>query len=121
MLKSTRELMLGARWDDRFGAVVIAGDGGKYAEAMPDVATVIYPFDETYLVDQLSQLRMAPLWDGVRGEQGLPLEAIARAAVTLGAWVHEQEGRVLSLDINPLMAGPGDILTAVDALIELAP
>ena len=121
MLKSTRELMLGARWDDRFGAVVIAGDGGKYAEAMPDVATVIYSFDETYLVDQLSQLRMAPLWDGVRGEQGLPLEAIARAAVTLGAWVHEQEGRVLSLDINPLMAGPGDILTAVDALIELAP
>jgi len=121
MIKSSRELMLGARWDDRFGAVIIAGDGGKYAEAMPDVATVIYPFDETHLINQLLRLRMAPLWDGIRGEQGLPIEAISRAAVTLGAWVHKQGGRVLSLDINPLMTGPGNILTAVDALIELAP
>jgi acyl-CoA synthetase (NDP forming) len=121
MLRAQRELILGARWDERFGAVVMVGDGGKYVEAMPDVATAIYPFDAEHLRQQLERLRMAPLWAGVRGEPPLPLQAITCAAVALGRWVHAEAGRVLSADVNPLMAGPGDTLCAVDALVELAP
>ncbi len=119
MLKAQRELILGARWDDRFGAIVIVGDGGKYVEAMPDVATVVYPFDARHLVRKLRGLRMAALWDGVRGEPPLPLDRLAACAVALGRWVHGHRGRVASADINPLMAGPGDTLMAVDALVEL--
>jgi hypothetical protein len=33
--------------------------------------------------------------------------------------VHAQQGRVVSVDVNPLVAGPGDALEAVDALVEL--
>jgi acyl-CoA synthetase (NDP forming) len=119
MQRGRRELMLGARWDDRFGTVVVAGDGGTYVEAMPDVATVVMPFDERHLLARLEALRMAPLWHGVRGEAGLPAARLADAAVRLGRWVQAQQGRVASVDVNPLVAGPGDALVAVDALVEL--
>lgn len=121
MCKGRRELVLGARWDERFGAVVMAGDGGKYVEAMPDVATAVYPFDARHLRGLLEQLRMAPLWNGVRGEPPLPLQALAEAGAALGAWLHAQGGRVASIDLNPLMATGAGKLVALDALVELAP
>lgn len=120
MCRGRRELVLGARWDERFGAVVMAGDGGKYVEAMPDVAMAVYPFDAAHMVQQLQSLRMAPLWAGVRGEPPLPLHALAEAGVALGAWLHAQRGRVSSMDINPLMAAGEGRLVALDALVELA-
>ncbi|KQT13905.1 acetate--CoA ligase family protein [Ramlibacter sp. Leaf400] len=121
MLRGRRELVLGARWDDRFGAVVMAGDGGTYVEAMPDVATVVWPFDAAHLRERLDTLRIAPLWRGVRGEPGLPANALARAGEALGRWVHAQRGRVSSVDLNPLVAAPDGTLVALDALVELAP
>jgi hypothetical protein len=86
---------------------------------MPDVASVVMPFDERHLLGRLEALRMAPLWHGVRGEAGLPAARLADAAVRLGRWVQAQQGRVASVDVNPLVAGPGDALVAVDALVEL--
>jgi acyl-CoA synthetase (NDP forming) len=121
MVRGRRELVLGARWDDRFGAVVMAGDGGTYVEAMPDVSTVVWPFDTAHLRARLDTLRMAPLWRGVRGEAGLPVDALARAGAALGCWVHAQQGRVASVDLNPLVATPQGTLVALDALVELAP
>ena len=41
MIKSRRELALGARVDARFGPVVMVGDGGKYVEALQDFALLI--------------------------------------------------------------------------------
>jgi acyl-CoA synthetase (NDP forming) len=120
MLRGRHELVLGARWDDRFGAVVMAGDGGKYVEAMPDVATVVWPFDAAHLRARLAGLRMAPLWAGVRGEPGLPLDALAEAGEALGRWLHAQGGRVASIELNPLLALPDGTLVALDALVERA-
>lgn len=121
MCRGRRELVLGARWDARFGAVVMAGDGGKYVEAMPDVATVVYPFDARHLRGRLEQLRMAPLWNGVRGEPPLPLQALADTGAALGGWLQAQGGRIASIDLNPLMATGTGKLVALDALVELAP
>src|SRR5690606_6007444 len=119
MVKAQREMMIGARWDANFGAVVVVGDGGKYVEAMPDVATMLYPFDVEYVLEELKALRMAPLFEGVRGESALPLEKIAWMAAQLGEWLHNNQGKVASVDINPLMVGPLQQAIAVDALVEL--
>jgi acyl-CoA synthetase (NDP forming) len=119
MCPARRELVLGARWDPSFGAVVIAGDGGKYLEAMPDVATAVFPFDARHMDERLGVLRMAPLWAGVRGEASLPRTGLAQAAVALGGWMHAQRGRVRAVDLNPLMATADGGLMAVDALVEL--
>nr|WP_029579235.1 acetate--CoA ligase family protein [Bordetella hinzii] len=120
MVKARREFMMGARWDPQFGCVVIVGDGGKYVEAMPDVATLVYPFDAAHAERRLRGLRVAALFDGVRGEAPLPVRELAQAAACLGAWVHAQAGRVASVDVNPLIAGADGRLYAADALVEIS-
>ncbi len=113
-------MIVGAKWDDRFGAVVVVGDGGKYVEAMPDVVTMLHPFDVQHAVMRMGELRMAPLFAGVRNEQPLPLAGIADVAMRLGQWVHTHAGRILSADINPLLFGQNGEFAAADALVELA-
>jgi acyl-CoA synthetase (NDP forming) len=120
MCKGRRELVVGARWDPAFGAVVMAGDGGTYVEAMPDVVTAVWPFDAQHFARRLAELRIAPLWAGVRGEQPLPRQALAEAAVALCGWLAAHNGRVASADINPLMAAADGRLVAVDALVEVS-
>lgn len=118
MVKSRRELIIGARFDPKFGAVVMIGDGGKYVEAMPDVVTLVMPFDVAYAVQRMQDLRIAALFPGVRGEAPMPVAAIARVAVGLGEMVQAAAGAIASVDINPLMLGDEGVV-AVDALVEM--
>lgn len=120
MMPFEREMIVGARWDEDFGTVVVIGDGGKYVEAMPDSVVLLYPFDEEAAMRGMKRLRMAPLFEGVRGEQPLPLKAIATIASKIGAWVDRQNGHVLSVDINPLLLAKGEKFAAADALVELS-
>src|SRR5262249_4243527 len=71
MAAATRECALGARLDPIFGPVVMVGDGGKYVEAMPDVAVLLPPFSREDVLETLAHLRIAPLFKGVRGEPPL--------------------------------------------------
>jgi len=119
MLRGRRELMIGARWDEKFGSVLLIGDGGKFVEAMPDAVTLVQPFDLAHVRHRLDELRLAPLYKETRGEPPLPVETLARLAVSVGKWVQEQNGRIISVDINPLMSMPHGGLVAADALIEL--
>jgi acyl-CoA synthetase (NDP forming) len=118
MQPGRREIVIGGRWDEQFGAVVMIGDGGKYVESMPDVVTLVYPFDADYAAGRMDELRIAALFPGVRGEAPWPVRQIADVAVNLGAWIHDQAGRIKSVDINPLIIGP-HAFAAADALVEL--
>ncbi|KDD98109.1 ATP-grasp domain protein [Bordetella bronchiseptica SBL-F6116] len=79
----------------------------------------MYPFDQAHAEECLRKLRVAALFDGVRGENPLPVQELAHAATRLGAWLHAQQGAVASVDINPLIAGPDGRLYAADALVEI--
>lgn len=119
MRPALHEFVVGARLDPRFGTLVMLGDGGKYVEALPDVALLRYPFSEEDVLEQLATLRIAPLYAGVRGEPALALGALARLAVRLGAVVDGANGAIASIDLNPVMVGATDEATViVDALIE---
>lgn len=114
-----RELALGARLDPLFGPVVMIGDGGIHLEALKDFRLLLPPFDAADVLDALSQLRMAPLLESLRGKPGLDRQAAARMAVALGDAMLGWGGKVASVDVNPLMlfeTGAGAL--AVDALAE---
>jgi acyl-CoA synthetase (NDP forming) len=116
-----RELALGARLDPAFGPVVLVGDGGVYLEALKDFRLLLPPFGEDEVRSALGELRIAPLLRGVRGEPRLDVEAFARMALALGEAILGWNGKVASVDVNPVMvldAGRGAL--AVDALIERA-
>ncbi|MDH3319161.1 MAG: acetate--CoA ligase family protein [Betaproteobacteria bacterium] len=117
-----RELALGARLDPHFGPVVMVGDGGIYLEALKDFRLLLPPFSVEDVLEALAGLRMAPLLGAQRGQAPLDAGAYARMAVRLGEAMRGWQGRVASVDVNPVMLfeqGRGAL--AVDALVELAP
>jgi hypothetical protein len=117
MAYGTREVLVGAHQDPAVGPVVLVGDGGIQAEAMPDVQVLLPPFDVDDVLVALSRLRVAPVLAGVRG-QAVDLAAVARAAVAVGRLVMDPAAEVVGLDINPLIvAAPGDGCVAADAVV----
>ena len=113
----SRELALGARLDPLFGPVVMVGDGGIYLEALKDFRLLLPPFSEGQVIDRLNALRIAPLLRGVRGEPACDLAAFARMAVRLGEAMLRWEGRIGSIDINPVAVFETGAV-ALDALAE---
>jgi acyl-CoA synthetase (NDP forming) len=120
-LQPARELVVGARWMEGYGALVMVGDGGKYVEALKDIVFLAYPFDEAFVREKLQRLRIAPVLRGVRGEPPVDLAPVCRMAVALGSLVAGARGRIASVDLNPVFVGPRPEDTVVgDALVELA-
>jgi acyl-CoA synthetase (NDP forming) len=118
MLAGRREMMIGARIDPVFGPVILAGDGGKYVEAMPDVELLLPPFDVAGVRRALSRLRIAPLLGGVRGEPPMDVDAFCAAAVAVGRMMGDVKAAVTTVDVNPVLVGSrGEGCRAVDAVV----
>ncbi len=118
LTKGRREMMIGAHRDAFFGPVVVLGEGGKYVEAMPDVAILLPPFTREDAVRALQGLRCAPVLAGVRGEAPMDIESMADAAVKV-ADLMLRSPAIQSLDMNPLMLlDQGAGYAIVDAVIE---
>jgi acetate---CoA ligase (ADP-forming) len=120
MARGRREMMIGAHRDAFFGTVVVVGEGGKYVEAMPDVALLMPPFTAQDAGRAIAELRCASVLKGVRGDVPMDIAAMAAAAVKV-AELMEGVPEIVSLDMNPLMLfdeGKGYVI--VDAVIEAA-
>ena len=109
------ELLIGARWDARFGPVALAGAGGIYAEILRDSAVALAPIDEEQAQSMLRSLRIAPLLLGARGRPPLALGAAAGALVRLAhaAAIHPE---LSEIEINPLLV-TGTEAIALDARV----
>lgn len=120
MQRGRHEAMVGAHIDPQFGPVVAVGDGGKYVEAMRDVALLVPPFERGEVLQALRGLRIAPLLAGTRGDPGLDVEALADIAVRVGRLTTAAAGAIAAIDLNPVMLGPaGQGAVVVDALVDL--
>jgi acetate---CoA ligase (ADP-forming) len=119
MIDGLQELALGARVDPVFGPVIMVSGGGRYVEAVPDTALLMTPFTLDTARAAWRSLRMAPLFDGVRGEPPLDLDALCAVTVRFGQIVSAQAAVLSSIDLNPIIvrrAGAGVVI--VDALVE---
>jgi acetate---CoA ligase (ADP-forming) len=107
------ELLIGARWDPRFGPVVLAGSGGVYAEVLRDTAVALAPVSEADACAMLGGLRCAPLLRGARGRSPLDVGAAAAALSALSR-VAATHPELAELEVNPLLVLPAGAL-ALDA------
>ncbi|MSQ59239.1 MAG: CoA-binding protein [Betaproteobacteria bacterium] len=113
-----RELMLGGRIDPVFGPVVIVGDGGKYVEALPDTQILLWPFNESDVYRAVKRLRIAPLFDGIRGDLPMDVIALADACMAVGRMLSEPDSKIVSVDFNPLILGAqGEGYHVVDGVV----
>ncbi len=113
------ELLIGARWDARFGPVVLAGSGGVYAEILRDTAVALAPVTESEAAAMLGSLHAAPMLLGARGRVALDLAAAAAALAALSR-VAAAHPELAELEVNPLLVTPGGAL-ALDARFVRAP
>jgi acetate---CoA ligase (ADP-forming) len=107
------ELLIGARWDPRFGPVALAGSGGVYAEILRDTAVRLAPVTEDEAAAMLRSLRVAPLLTGARGRPPLDLGAAAGALAALSR-VAAAHPELAELEINPLLVTRAEAI-ALDA------
>ncbi|WP_052096716.1 acetate--CoA ligase family protein [Achromobacter sp. RTa] len=121
MQRGLHELALGVRNDPVFGPVVMLGAGGKYVEALGDVALLMPPFAADDALEALRGLRIGRLLAGVRGDPPADVRAVAEQAALLGRYALAAAGHVASIDINPVLVGAqGEGAVALDALVELS-
>jgi hypothetical protein len=109
------EVLVGAVIDERFGASVTMRPGGALAEA-GEATFVPAPLTSRQAVlfvgEQAARCGLDPADHDLRAT-ARAVEAIARAA-------HDLQGRLVSLEANPLLVGRGGAV-AVDALAEARP
>jgi hypothetical protein len=96
------ELILGCRWDERFGPLLTLGFGGLFTELLADTRTVLAPVDEETAERILLELRGAPLLRGVRGRPPLDVGAAAAAAAALSRFAAAHP-EVAAVEVNPLL------------------
>ena len=118
MVQGNRELIVGVVRDPQFGASVMLGIGGIFAEAIADVVFRPAPLDRITAHEMISDLATQKLLGEFRGEACVNREKLVDVLVGLGALAHSRSD-IASIDINPLIIGTDGVPVAVDALVEI--
>jgi acetyltransferase len=114
MIKGT-ELFIGAKYEPRFGHIVLCGLGGIFVEVLKDVSSGLAPLSYDEAFNMIHSLRGYKIIKGTRGQKGLNEQKYADIIVRLSTLLrHATE--IKEMDINPLLADENDVI-AVDARI----
>lgn len=114
MLKGT-ELFIGAKYEQRFGHVVLCGLGGIFVEVLKDVSSGLAPLSYPEAYSMIRSLRAYKIIKGTRGQQGINEQRYAEIIVRLSTLLRFAT-EIKEMDINPLLADDKDVI-AVDARI----
>jgi acetyltransferase len=111
------ELFIGAKYEERFGHVVLCGMGGIMVELLKDVTSGLAPLGFSEAISMIQSLKSYPLIKGYRGQDGINEQRFAEIIVRLSSMLRFAV-EIKELDINPLL-GRGDQILAVDARIRI--
>ena len=112
------ELILGARRDPDWGAVLAIGLGGIFTELLKDVRLIPTDLTRSEIEKVLRSLKGAALLDEFRGTPARDVDAVVDSILSLGVFVRAHP-EVEEIDINPLMVfAKGEGALALDALIS---
>lgn len=114
---SGQELFIGAKYEPKFGHIILCGLGGIFVEVLQDVASGLVPLSLHEARSMVRSLRAYKIIQGARGQKGvnedLFVEIIVRLSVILRFATEIKE-----MDINPLLANEKTVI-AVDARIRI--
>ena len=116
MLKG-RELFIGAKYEPRFGHIVLCGLGGIFVEVLKDVSSGLAPLSYAEATSMIHSLRAYKIIKGTRGQNGVNERKYAEIIVRLSTLLRFAT-EIKEMDINPLLAD-GDNVIAVDARIRI--
>jgi len=119
MCQKGREVILGMHRDPHFGPLMMFGMGGTMVEVLKDVSFYLAPITSDEAKQMLVSTRTYKILQGVRGEEGVDIDAISEGLQRLSQLVTEFP-QIQEMDINPFVVGPeGTTPIAVDARISV--
>jgi acetyltransferase len=111
------ELFAGAKYEEKFGHIVLCGLGGIFVEIFKDVASGLAPLATEEALSMIRSLRGYKVFKGARGQKGIDEYQFAKIIVHLSVLLRFST-EIKELDINPLLATERGII-AVDARIRV--
>ncbi|MBQ8705318.1 MAG: acetate--CoA ligase family protein [Paludibacteraceae bacterium] len=111
------EIFIGAKYEERFGHVVLCGLGGIFVEVLKDVSSGLAPLSYNEAYSMIRSLRGYKIIKGTRGQQGINEQKYAEIIVRLSTLLRFAR-EIKEMDINPLLADEHNVV-AVDARIRI--
>ena len=111
------ELFIGAKYEERFGHVVLCGLGGIFVEVLKDVKSGLAPLSYNEAYSMIRSLRAYKIIKGTRGQKGINEQRYAEIIVRLSTLLRFAR-EIKEIDINPLLADEHQVI-AVDARIRI--
>lgn len=119
MATGGKEVILGMNRDPRFGPLMMFGMGGTMVEVLKDVSFYLAPVTAAEAKQMLKSTKTYQMLEGVRGDEGVDIDALAESIQRLSQLVTEFP-QIQELDINPFLVGPyGSTPIAVDARMSV--
>lgn len=116
MLSGT-ELFIGAKYEPRFGHVVLCGLGGIFVEVLKDVSSGLAPLTFREAESMIRSIKSYKIIKGTRGKPGINEQKFAEIIVRLSTLLRFAT-EIKEMDLNPLIGSP-DSITVVDARIRI--
>jgi acetate---CoA ligase (ADP-forming) len=116
MLSGT-ELFIGAKYEPRFGHVILCGLGGIFVEVLKDVSSGLAPLTFNEAESMIRSIRSYKIIHGTRGKPGINELKFAEIIVRLSTLLRFAT-EIKEMDLNPLIGSPVSI-TVVDARIRI--
>ncbi|HEX2919938.1 MAG TPA: acetate--CoA ligase family protein [Bacteroidales bacterium] len=116
MLTGT-ELFIGAKYEPRFGHVILCGPGGIFVEVLGDISSGLAPLTFNEAESMIRSLRSYRIIKGTRGKEGIDEKLFAEIIVRLSSLLRYAT-EIKELDLNPLI-GSMKSITVVDARIRI--
>jgi acetyltransferase len=117
MAPSGVEVIVGTRYDDQFGPVIMFGIGGILVEILKDVAFRVLPLNATEARAMIEEIRSTAILNGVRGQAPSDKLALERLLLKISDIIAAYP-QIEEMDLNPVIVHPQG-LSVVDARIIL--
>lgn len=116
MLTGT-ELFIGAKYEPRFGHIILCGLGGIFVEVLGDVSSGLAPLTFNEAESMIKSLKAYRIIRGTRGKPGINESKFAEIIVRLSSLLRFAT-EIKEMDLNPLIGSEKDIIV-VDARIRI--
>ena len=111
------ELFIGAKYEPKFGHIILCGLGGIFVEVLGDVSSGLAPLTLSEANSMIRSLRSYRIIKGTRGKPGISEAKFADIIVRLSSLLRFAT-EIKEMDLNPLI-GSTEAITVVDARIRI--
>ncbi len=114
---SGTELFIGAKYEPKFGHIILCGLGGIFVEVLGDVSSGLAPLTFEEAKSMIRSLKSYRIIHGTRGKPGINQSKFSEIIVRLSGMLRYAT-EIKEMDLNPLIGSP-DGIAVVDARIRI--